>query len=286
MKELVIVEDVKSKIHAIRGQQVILDRDLAKLYGVETFNLNKAVKRNMERFPNDFMFQLNNEEFNNLKFQFGISSWGGVRRLPFVFTEQGVAILSGVLKSKKAIEINLQIMRAFVQMRKFISKNVELFQRIDRTEQKILEHDNKFKEVFNALETTSPKKGIFYDGQVFDAHTFVSDLIRGTKRSIVLVDNYVDDTVLTLFSKRNNEVDMIIYIKQITKQLKLDLEKYNSQCPSIQIKEFKKAHDRFLIIDDTIYHFGASLKDLGKKWFAFSKFEQSAVELLIKLNKR
>jgi hypothetical protein len=273
---------IKSKIYTIRGLQVMLDSDLAELYEVLTGNLNKAVKRNIERFPPDFMFQLTEEETENLKFQFGISSWGGVRKLSHVFTEQGVATLSGVLRSKKAIEVNIQIMRAFVSMRCFITSNAQLFQRIDK---KLLEHDNKFEEVFSLIENKSikPKQGIFFDGQIFDAYTFVSDLIRTAKKSIILIDNYVDDSVLTLFSKREKEVKVTIYTKEITKKLELDLKKYNSQYPFIEIKEFKKSHDRFLIIDNTVYHFGASLKDLGKKWFAFSKFDKNAFKLIDRL---
>jgi len=275
--------NIKSKIHTIRGVQVMLDSDLAILYEVTTFNLNKAVKRNITRFPQDFMFQLTKEETENLKFQFGISSWGGVRKISHVFTEQGVATLSGILRSKKAIEVNIQIMRAFVSMRWFIASNAQLFQRIDK---KLLEHDNKFEEVFNLIEHKSikPKQGIFFDNQIFDAYTFISDIIRTAKESIILIDNYIDDSVLTLFNKRENEVKVTIYTKDITKKLKLDLDKYNSQYPSIEIKEFKKSHDRFLVIDNKdVYHFGASLKDLGKKWFAFSKFEKEAFKLVDRL---
>lgn len=203
--QLIALEEneIGNKIYTIRGLQVMLDGDLAELYGVTTFNLNKAVKRNIERFPEDFMFQLSSEEFKSLRFQIGISkkSRGGRRYLPYAFTEQGVATLSGVLKSSKAVEINIQIMRAFVSMRRFIASNAQLFQRIDRTEQKLLEHDNKFEQVFNLIEDKSlkPEKGIFFNGQIFDAYRFVSDLVRSAKKSIILIDNYVDDSVLTLF---------------------------------------------------------------------------------------
>jgi len=285
MEKTSLVNGIKDKIHNIRNQQVILDRDLAKLYGVETRVLKQAVNRNKKRFPFDFMFILTKNEIEIMVSQNVIPSkqhLGG--SLPFAFTEQGVANLSNILNSDKAIEINIQIMRAFVQMRKFISKNVELFQRIDRTEQKLLEYDNKFKEVFNALETKPPGKGIFFNGQVFDAYTFVSDIVRSAKKSIILVDNYIDDTILTLFSKRNKGVKVTIYTKQITKQIKLDLNKYNSQYQKIEIKEFKDAHDRFLIIDgEDIFHIGASLKDLGKKWFAFSKFKPESYNIMEKL---
>src|SRR3989338_2214048 len=277
---------IKSKIYTLRGMQVMLDKDLAELYGVLTGNLNKAVKRNNKRFPTDFMFQLSTQEFENLRFQIGISSWGGLRALPYAFTEQGVTALSGVLKSPKAIEINIQIVRAFVAMRRFISSNAQIFHRLDRVEQKQVEYDQKFEEVFDAIQNKDIKleKGIFFDGQIFDAYKFVSDLIRTAQKSIILIDNYVDDSVLTLFSKRNKDVQVIIFTKEVSKELLLDLAKYNSQYPIIEVKEFKHSHDRFLIIDNKeVYHFGASLKDLGKKWFAFSKFDKEAFKLLDKL---
>jgi len=284
-KELIISSnDIKSRIYTIRGQQVILDRDLATLYEVETRSLNQAVKRNIGRFPADFMLRLTRNEILNLS-QIVISS--KIKHAPNVnvFTEQGVAALSGVLKSSKSIEINIQIVRAFVAMRKFISKNAEIFVRLDRTERKLLEQDNKIEQVFNLIEEKDikPEKGIFFDGQIFDAYKFVSDLVRSAKKSIILVDNYVDDSVLTLFSKRNENVIVKIFTKEISKQLKLDLARYNSQYPSVSVKEFKDSHDRFMIIDGNVYHFGASLKDLGKKWFAFSKFDKEAFGLLERL---
>jgi len=319
---LIISEDIKYKIYAIRDTQVMLDSDLAELYGVPTKVLNQAVKRNTARFPEDFCFQLTENEFEILKSQIVTSSlnnqdilrlqivaanlkpfetfksqnatssldWGGKRKLPFVFTEQGVASLSGVLKSKKAAEINIQIMRAFVSMRRFISRNAEIFEKIDFVERKQLEYEfksnNNFKKIFNAIESKEiiKKQGIFYDGQVFDAHNFVSNLIRSAKQSIILIDNYIDDSVLTLFTKVRQNVFVTIYTENITKQLELDLKKYNSQYTSIIIKKFNKSHDRFLIIDDCkVYCFGASIKDLGKKWFAFNKLDKESIKILDKL---
>ena len=281
-------EDIKNRIYTIRGVQVILDSDLATLYEVETRRLNEQVKRNNDRFPLDFMFQLTKGEFENLMSQNATSrlDWGGRRKLPYVFTEPGVASLSGVLTSKKAIEVNVQVIRAFVAMRRFISKNAEIFVRLNTVERKHIEYDKNFEKIFNAIESKKliPNKGIFFDGQIFDAYNFVSDLIRSAKESIVLIDNFVDDSVLTLFSKRRGNVGVVIYTKTITKQLRLDLNKYNSQYPEIEIKEFKKSHDRFMIIDNKeVYHIGASLKDLGKKWFAFSKFDKDVLGLLGKL---
>ena len=288
--KLIILNDdeIKNKIYSIRGLQVILDEDLAELYKVKTKRLNEQVKRNIERFPREFMFQLTDSEFDSLRSQFETSknSKGGRRYLPYVFTEQGVAMLSGVLKSDTAVRISIQIMTAFVAMRRFIASGVQVFQRLDNIEQKQIGYDKKFEQIFDEIESKDikPEKGIFFDGQVFDAYKFASDLIRDAHNSIILIDNYIDDSVLTLFSKRNKNVLVTIFTKEISKQLLLDLNKYNSQYPPIEVKEFKQSHDRFLIIDNKeVYHFGASLKDLGKKWFAFSKFDKEAFKLLDKL---
>ena len=195
-------------------------------------------------------------------------------------------MLSGVLKSNTAVRISIQIMSAFVAMRRFISSNAQIFHRLEVVETKQIEHDNKFDEIFDALQSRDikPEKGIFFDGQIFDSYKFVSDIIRTASTSIVLIDNYVDDSVLTLLSKRNKNVPVTIFTKDISKQLSLDVAKYNLQYPLIEVKEFTQSHDRFLIIDNKeVYHFGASLKDLGKKWFAFSKFDKEAFKLLDKL---
>ncbi|MEO8254927.1 MAG: ORF6N domain-containing protein [Flavobacterium sp.] len=277
-KPLVSPEKIKNLIYSIRGKQVMLDSDLATLYQVETKNLNKAVKRNIERFPVSFCFQLTEEDVKNLRFQFGTSSlsYGGRRYLPYVFTEQGVAMASAILRSDIAIQVSVEIMEAFVEMRRMLISNASLFHRLDKMELKQLQADQKFEEIFKALESDKlqSEKGIFYDGQVFDAYAFISDIIRSAKSSIILLDNYVDDTVLTLLGKRNNNVSATIYTKTISSQLRLDLQRYNSQYSPIVIEIFFDAHDRFLIIDGSkLYHIGASLKDLGKKWFAFSRMD-------------
>ena len=263
----------------------MLDYDLARIYQVETKALNQAVKRNIERFPNSFRFQLTNDEFLNLRSQFVTSSLGhgGRRSLPYAFTEQGVAMLSAVLRSKAAVQVSIEIMRAFVQLRKFITINAALFQRLDNIELKQLEADQKFNEIFKALGKgdTLPKQGVFFDGQIFDAYSFVSDLIRSAKKSIIIIDNYIDDTVLTLLSKKGNIVKSYLLTKTISKQMRLDVEKFNEQYKPLQIQQFNKSHDRFIIIDNNeIYHFGASLKDLGKKWFAFSRIDKQSVTIL------
>ena len=270
--------DIQPMIRVIRGQQVIIDRDLALLYGVETKRLNEQVKRNIERFPEDFMFQLSKEEVEILKSQNATSSWGGDRRLPYAFTEQGIAMLSSVLKSQTAVEVNIRIMRAFVSMRRFIVTNAQLFQRLETIEYHQLEMkqhqevtDKRIDEVFKRLEANiPPMQGIFYDGQVFDAYRFVSDLIRKAKRTIALIDNYVDDTVLTLLDKREKGVTATIYTQRVSDRFQLDVDRHNAQYLPVRIERFNKAHDRFLLIDDEVYHIGASIKDLGKKWFGFT----------------
>jgi hypothetical protein len=297
---------IQKKIYTIRNVQVMLDSDLAKFYGVETKQLNRAVKRNIDRFPEEFMFQLDDNEWESLSYQIGTSNKdslryqngtsikkGGRRYLPYVFTEQGVAMLSGVLKSDTAVKMSVQIISAFVAMRKFIINNAQIFQRIDIVERKQLKHemetDEKFEKVFNALQSKElePKQGIFFDGQIFDAYKFVSDLIRKAEKSILLIDNFIDDTVLSLFTKRKKNVSVTIYTANLSKTLMTDLKKFNAQYHPVEVKEFKNSHDRFMIIDEEdVYHFGASLKDLGKKWFAFSKFEKKALQILDKLNEK
>lgn len=264
---------VESRIFTIRGVQVIIDKDLAELYGVSTKRLNEQVRRNINRFPASFRFQLTADEtaevvancdrLNTLRFS---------PTKPFAFSEQGVAMLSSVLHSEEAVEISIKIMNAFVAMRHFLLSNAQVFQRLDRMELKQLETDHKIEQIFDKLEEQSviPKQNIFFDGQIFDAYRFVAGLIKSAKKEIVLIDNYVDETVLTMLDKRGPSVKATIYTKQVSAQLQLDLNRHNAQYAPIDVQAFNKAHDRFLIIDDKVYHIGASLKDLGKKWFAFS----------------
>ena len=289
MQELMINENnIKDKIHTIRNQQVMLDRDLAELYGVETKVFNQAVKRNIKRFPENYRFQLNENEKNQL-----VTNCDWLNRLkhssslPYVFTEQGVSMLSAILKSDKAIDISIKIIDSFVSMRKLISQNILMFERFERIEQRLNIHDENFDKLFEALEdkTLKPKQGIFYDGQIFDAYVFINDLLKLVTNEILLIDNYIDETVFTLFSKYSN-IKIKIYTANISKQLKLDFEKYQTQYKNIDLIQFKNSHDRFLIIDKKeVYHLGASLKDLGKKWFAFSKFEIENLKILDYLKK-
>ena len=229
MQELIINENnIKDKIYTIRNLQVMLDKDLAELYGVKPIRLREQIKRNIARFPDDFMFQLSEEEVDLMVSQNAIPSrkhLGG--SLPLVFTEQGVSMLSSVLRSEIAVNISVQIIRVFVSMRKIISQNISMFERFERVEQRLTIHDKNFDKLFEALEdkTLKAKQGIFYDGEIFDAYIFINDLIKTALSEIILIDNYIDETVFTLFSKYPN-IKIKIYTQNISKQLKLDFEKY------------------------------------------------------------
>ncbi len=333
------VEQIESLILSIRGKQVILDRDLARLYGVETRRLNEQVRRNMERFPEDFMFQLTKEEFENWKSQFAIFNYDedmssqiatssddflrsqnatssgeekwksqiaisnsikmGARKLPYAFTENGIAMLSSVLRSPMAIATNIHIMRAFNAMRHFIGSQAQVFQRLEVVERnqlalntsqaelsaQVAENNKKLEEVFRRLDDHSenPEKGIFFDGQIFDAYTFASDLIREAKKRIILIDNYIDDSVLKMLDKRKKGVTVKLYTNLSFGSLQMDLKKHNAQYAPIEAEQFNRSHDRWLCIDDTVYLVGASLKDLGKKWFGFSKMAWTTDQLISKM---
>jgi hypothetical protein len=278
-------ESIRDKIYSIRGLQVMLDRDLAELYGVETKRLNEAVKRNKERFPETFCFILTNSEFTKWRSQFATSNnlKIGLRWKPYAFTELGVAMLAGVLKSETAVKISIMIIEAFVAMRKFIQANGQIFQRLDRVEVKLLENDQKFEKVFDALESKDriPDQGIFFEGQVFDAYNFVSDLFRRAEKSIVIVDNYVDDTVLLHLTKIKKGVQVKIVTKSVSDQFRLDIKKFEEQYFHVEVKASKSIHDRFIIIDgEVLYHLGASLKDLGRKLFGFTKMDNAVLKLM------
>jgi len=312
--------NIEEMIYFIRGQGVMLDRDLAILYGVETKRLNEQVKRNIERFPNDFMFQLTKEENMddfltnhknyqpNNKCQFPDKEKDNIlrsqiatakertksRTLPYAFTRNGIAMLSSVLRSPVAIEVNIRIMRAFTQIYPLIGDTNTFSYRIEALEHHQLEvyqqlsvTNKRLDEVFHKIEKgeVQPVQGIFYDGQIFDAYQFVCNLVRKAKKCIILIDNYVDETVLTLLDKRETGVTATIYTQHLSQQLQLDIVRHNAQYSSIEVKPFNRAHDRFLLIDDEVYHIGASIKDLGKKWFAFTLMHDiTSQELLNKIH--
>ncbi len=276
----------------------MIDRDLADMYQVETKVLNQSVKRNIDRFPESFRFQLTEEETKGLitgsdntdrsRSQFvTLNGRRGqnIKYLPYAFTEQGVAMLSAVLRSETAVKVSIEIIHAFVEMRRIIAFHSSLLQRMEGVERRQLEADHRFEQIFRALERKDivSNQGIFFDGQVFDAYELVSRLIRSASQSIVLIDNYMDETTLTHLAKKRRDVKVSLLTRNISKQLALDLQKANEQYSGFEARPFNKSHDRFLIIDNKeVYHLGASLKDLGKKWFAFSKMDKSSVESVLK----
>ena len=285
--------NIESKIMIVRRQQVMIDRDLAELYGVETKVLNQAVKRNMERFPEQFCFQLTREETDILcsKSQIVTLNVRGnlrgtnIKKLPYVFTEQGVAMLSAVLHSETAIKVSIEIMNAFVVMRHYLLENSGIISRLATTETKLIEHEKNFERIFAVLDDPSnaKKEGVFFQGQIFDAYAKFESFIQSAEKEIVLIDNYVDLSVLERFSKKRKDVKVTIYTDPKTKLSGQDIQKFNEQYPQLTLKHTSKAHDRFLIIDDkTLYHIGASLKDLGKKCFAFEVLDSVWIKEILK----
>ena len=282
-------ENIKNLIYTIRGKQVMLDSDVAMLYHYETKYINLAVRRNKERFPENFCFQLTEIETKNLRLQIATSSlekenYGGRRYLPYVFTEQGIAMLSGLLKNVIAIQVSINIMDAFVEMRKFILSNGQVFQEINTIKDKLLEqdarllsHDEKFNLIFDALQKQNQeefKQKIFFDGQIYDAYSLIIDIIKTAQNKILIIDNYIDDSILKMLAKKNKDVEVVILTSSNSNIKKLDIQKFNSQYPSLKLSYTNKFHDRFIVIDNKdLYHIGASLKDLGKKCFAISKIE-------------
>lgn len=282
-------DQVSGFILTIRETPVLVDADLATLYGVTTKALNQAVQRNVERFPVGFKFQLTQVEKNEL-----VTNCDRFKKLkhssalPHAFTEQGVAMISAVLKSDTAIKTSISIMNAFVAMRQFIQANTALVQRMNALEIQQIElakdTQSQFEKVFSELaakNTLEPTQGVFFEGQIFDAYRFVSDLLRQAQQSVVLIDNYIDDRVLDQLNKRATGVSATILCKKVSRSLQTDLDRHNAQYPAISAVEFEYSHDRFLILDaHTVYHLGASLKDLGNKWFAFSKLDESGLKVM------
>ena len=305
-------EGIKNLIYTIRGKQVMLDSDVAMLYHYETKKINQAVKRNIERFPEKFCFQLTEEEFSSLRSQivtlnkttvqenFEDSSLrlqiatlnentgrGKHRKyLPYVFTEQCIAMLSGLLKNDIAIQVSINIMDAFVEMRKFLIVNGQLFERLTNVEYKLLEHDKKFDKVFDQLQNEENiKQKIFFEGQIYDAYSLIIDIIRKANKKILIIDNYIDDSVLKMLTKKNKNVEVVILTSNKSNIQKIDIQKFNKEYPILKVAETNKFHDRFIVIDNKeMYHLGASIKDLGKKCFGINKIEDlDIVEKVINL---
>ena len=287
-KEIIISQNqLEHRIFTFRAVHVMIDRDLAEMYQVEVKRLNEQVKRNMERFPDSFRFQLADHEKTELVANCDrFESLKHATSNPFAFTEQGVAMLSAVLRSDIAVKVSIQIINTFIEMRKIIVGHSGLLQRMEGVERRLLENDQKFEQVFKALESKNeiPTQGVFFDGQIFDAYELASRIIRSAKESIVLIDNYIDENTLTHLAKKEKGVAVLLLTKIISKQLTLDLQKANEQYGNFTAKVFTQSHDRFLIIDGKdVYHLGASLKDLGRKWFAFSKLETKSLENMMKV---
>ena len=280
-------EEIKNLIYTIRGKQVMLDSDVARLYHYETRRINETVKRNSERFPIEFCFQLTSKEYETLKSQFATSNIrGGKQKLPYVFTEKGILMLSGLLKNEVAIEVSIKIVETFVEMRKFLSSNGKLFERLTNVEYKLLEHDKKFDQVFDQLQhEENIKQRIFFEGQIYDAYSLIIDIIKKANKKILIIDNYIDDSVLKMLTKKNKNVEVIILTSEKSNIQKIDIQKFNKEYPILKIAKTNKFHDRFIVIDNKeMYHLGASIKDLGKNCFGINKIEDiDIIEKIINL---
>ena len=278
-KNLVIVDnkEIQSMIYTFRGRQVMIDRDLAYLYNVETKALNQAVKRNINRFPESFRFQISDDEKDEL-----VTNCDRFKTLkhsslnPYAYTEQGIAMLSAVLRSDVAVEVSIKIMNSFVEMRKFLLSNREMFARLDRVELKQLETDKKLEEVFDYIATTKEvKQKIFFNGQIYDAFSLMVEIVEKAEKELILIDNYVDVNTLNILSKKKDGVNVLIVTSGNGNLTDKDVAKFNSQYPKLAVKISKDFHDRFFIIDrNEVYHIGASIKDAGKKSFGITKLEE------------
>ncbi len=280
-------EEIKNLIYTIRGKQVMLDSDVARLYHYETKRINETVKRNSERFPIEFCFQLTSQEYEALKSQIATSNIrGGKQKLPYVFTEKGILMLSGLLKNEVAIEVSIKIVEAFVEMRKFLSSNGQLFERLTNVEYRLLEHDKKFDKVFDQLQhEENIKQKIFFEGQIYDAYSLIIDIIKKANKKILIIDNYIDDSVLKMLTKKNKNVEVVILTSEKSNIQKIDIEKFNKEYSILKVAKTNKFHDRFIVIDTKeMYHLGASIKDLGKKCFGINKIEDmEIIEKIINL---
>ena len=278
-------EDIKNLIYTIRGKQVMLDSDVAMLYHYETKKINQAVKRNIDRFPERFCFKLTEEELETMWSQIVTTSklednkYRSKKYLPYVFTEQGIAMLSGLLKNEIAVQVSIKIMDAFVEMRKYINLNKHLFEKVvtieSKMDKKIIEYDRKFDAVFNQLQQEENiKQRIFFEGQIYDAYSLIIDIIKKANKKILIIDNYIDDSVLKMLTKKNNNVEVVILTSDKSNIQKLDIQKFNKEYPLLKVAKTNKFHDRFIVIDNKeMYHLGASIKDLGKKCFGINKIE-------------
>lgn len=287
-------ENIKNLIYTVRGKQVMLDSDVAMLYNYETKKINQTVKRNIQRFPEKFCFKLTEEELETMWSQIVTTSklednkYRSKKYLPYVFTEQGIAMLSGLLKNEIAIQVSIKIMDAFVEMRKFINTNKNLFERVisieNKMDKKFIEQDKKFDIIFDQLQQEENiKQRIFFDGQIYDAYSLIIDIIKKANRKILIIDNYIDDSVLKMLTKKKNNVEVVILTSNKSNIETLDIQKFNKEYPILKVAKTNRFHDRFIVIDNKeMYHLGASIKDLGKKCFGINKIED--VEIIEKIN--
>lgn len=297
----VLKEDIKSLIYTIRGKQVMVDSDVAMLYHYPTKRINETVNRNKKRFPEFFCFQLNEEEYKSLRCKnftlnkdntnddylrsqiatLNKNTGRGKHRkyLPYVFTEQGIAMLAGLLKNDIAIQVSINIMNAFVEMRKFLIQNGQIFERLTNVEYKLLVYDRKFDMVFNELQQSEiTKQRIFFDGQIYEAYSLIIDIIKKANKRILIIDNYIDDSILKMLTKKKPNVEVVILTSDKSNIENLDIQKFNQECPFLKVSKTNKFHDRFIVIDNKeMYHLGASIKDLGKKCFGINKIEDTNI---------
>ena len=287
IKDDISNEKIKNLIYTIRGKQVMLDSDVARLFDYATKDLNRNVKNNIERFPEYYCFQLTEEEYKSLRckiFTLNENGRGQHRKyLPYVFTEYGITMLAGLLKSDIAVNVSIKIVNTFIEMRKFLIQNGQIFERLTNIEYKLLEHDKKFNEVFNQLQVEENiKQKIFFEGQIYDAYSLIIDIIKKANKKILIIDNYIDDTVLKMLTKKNNNVEVVILTSDKSNIQQIDIQKFNKEYPILKVAKTNKFHDRFIIIDnEEMYHLGASIKDLGKKCFGINKIED--VEIIEKI---
>ena len=287
IQEEISNEEIKKLIYTIRGKQVMLDSDVARLFKYATKDLNRNVKNNIERFPEYYCFQLTNEEYKSLRcknFTLNENGRGQHRKyLPYVFTEYGITMLAGLLKSEVAVNVSIKIVNTFIEMRKFISANRQLFERLTNVEYKLLEHDKKFDEIFNQLQhEENIKQKIFFEGQIYDAYSIIIDIIRKANKKILIIDNYINDSILKMLTKKKNNVEVIILTSNKSNIQNIDVQKFNKEYPVLKISKTNKFHDRFIVIDNKeMYHLGASIKDLGKKCFGINRIED--IEIINKI---
>ena len=286
-------EEIQNLIYTIRGKQVMLDSDVAMLYHYETKKINQTVNRNIDRFPERFCFKLTEKELETMWSQSVTTSklednkYRSKKYLPYVFTEQGIAMLSGLLKNEIAIQVSIKIMDAFVEMRKYINLNKHLFEKVITMESKIdkkfIEYDKKFDEVFDQLQhEENIKQKIFFEGQIYDAYSLIIDIIKKANKKILIIDNYIDDSVLKMLTKKNKNVEVVILTSNKSNIQKIDIQKFNKEYPILKVAKTNKFHDRFIVIDNKeMYHLGASIKDLGKKCFGINKIED--IEIINKI---